>query len=157
MDYKQKLNDLLLTTARQNASDLHLAVGKQFIRRLLIIAIFIISGSFIFVNTANAAIIAQQLDDATETNFNSEAGWYGSFTQKLSLNPNEFQGAFNRIELKLFSQDGGSWLHYLWIKEINPENPSDYSFPFYSGYVDVDFGAPNQWNTISYRVGDSIT
>lgn len=28
MDYKQKLNDLLLTTARQNASDLHLAVGK---------------------------------------------------------------------------------------------------------------------------------
>ena len=94
MDYKQKLNDLLLTTARQNASDLHLAVGKQFIRRLLIIAIFIISGSFIFVNTANAAIIAQQLDDATETNFNSEAGWYGSFTQKLSLNPNEFQGAF---------------------------------------------------------------
>jgi len=28
IDYKQKLNDLLLTTARQNASDLHLAVGK---------------------------------------------------------------------------------------------------------------------------------
>ncbi len=29
MDYKQKLNDLLLTTARQNASDLHLAVGRH--------------------------------------------------------------------------------------------------------------------------------
>ena len=28
-DYKQKLNDLLLTTARQNASDLHLAVGRH--------------------------------------------------------------------------------------------------------------------------------
>ncbi|PIR44363.1 type IV pili twitching motility protein PilT [Candidatus Wolfebacteria bacterium CG10_big_fil_rev_8_21_14_0_10_31_9] len=28
MDYKQKLNDLLLTAAQQNASDLHLAVGK---------------------------------------------------------------------------------------------------------------------------------
>ena len=29
MDYKQKLNDLLLTTARQGASDLHIAVGKK--------------------------------------------------------------------------------------------------------------------------------
>ena len=28
-EYKQKLNELLLTTARQNASDLHLAVGKR--------------------------------------------------------------------------------------------------------------------------------
>ncbi len=29
IDYKQKLNDLLLTTAKQNASDLHLAVGRR--------------------------------------------------------------------------------------------------------------------------------
>lgn len=29
MDYKQKLNELLLTTARQNSSDLHLAVGRH--------------------------------------------------------------------------------------------------------------------------------
>lgn len=29
MDYKQKLNELLLTTAKQNASDLHLAVGRR--------------------------------------------------------------------------------------------------------------------------------
>lgn len=29
MDYKQKLKDLMLTTAKQNASDLHLAVGKK--------------------------------------------------------------------------------------------------------------------------------
>ena len=29
MDYKEKLNELLLTTARQNASDLHLAVGRR--------------------------------------------------------------------------------------------------------------------------------
>lgn len=29
MDYKQKLNELLLTTARQNASDLHIAVGRK--------------------------------------------------------------------------------------------------------------------------------
>jgi len=29
MDYKQKLNDLLLATARQNASDLHLAAGRH--------------------------------------------------------------------------------------------------------------------------------
>ncbi|MCL5016439.1 MAG: Flp pilus assembly complex ATPase component TadA, partial [Patescibacteria group bacterium] len=29
MDYAQKLNDLLLTTARQNASDLHIAVGRR--------------------------------------------------------------------------------------------------------------------------------
>lgn len=29
MDHKQKLNELLLTTARQNASDLHIAVGRR--------------------------------------------------------------------------------------------------------------------------------
>lgn len=29
MDYKQKLNELLLITAKQNASDLHLAVGRR--------------------------------------------------------------------------------------------------------------------------------
>ncbi len=29
MDYQQKLNDLLLLTARQNASDLHIAVGRR--------------------------------------------------------------------------------------------------------------------------------
>src|SRR3989338_6750076 len=29
MDYAQKLKDLLITTARQNASDLHLAVGRH--------------------------------------------------------------------------------------------------------------------------------
>ncbi|MFA5053129.1 MAG: PilT/PilU family type 4a pilus ATPase [Parcubacteria group bacterium] len=29
MDYKQKLSELLLTAARQNASDLHLAVGRR--------------------------------------------------------------------------------------------------------------------------------
>jgi len=34
MDYKQKLNDLLLDTARQNASDLHLAVGRHPTLRL---------------------------------------------------------------------------------------------------------------------------
>ncbi|PIR06101.1 type IV pili twitching motility protein PilT [Candidatus Jorgensenbacteria bacterium CG03_land_8_20_14_0_80_38_39] len=34
MDYKQKLNDLMLTAAKQNASDLHLAVGRRPIIRL---------------------------------------------------------------------------------------------------------------------------
>lgn len=29
MDYKQKLNELLLVTAKQNASDLHIAVGRR--------------------------------------------------------------------------------------------------------------------------------
>lgn len=29
MDYKQKLNDLLLITAKQNSSDLHIAVGRR--------------------------------------------------------------------------------------------------------------------------------
>ncbi|MBI2506886.1 MAG: PilT/PilU family type 4a pilus ATPase, partial [Candidatus Colwellbacteria bacterium] len=29
MDYKQKLNDLMLAAARQNASDLHIAVGRK--------------------------------------------------------------------------------------------------------------------------------
>ncbi|MEK7464333.1 MAG: PilT/PilU family type 4a pilus ATPase, partial [Patescibacteria group bacterium] len=29
MDYKQKLNELLLVTARENASDLHIAVGRR--------------------------------------------------------------------------------------------------------------------------------
>ncbi len=34
MDYKQQLDDLLLATARQNASDLHLAVGRHPMLRI---------------------------------------------------------------------------------------------------------------------------
>lgn len=34
MDYKKKLNELLLATARQNASDLHIAVGRRPILRI---------------------------------------------------------------------------------------------------------------------------
>jgi len=34
MEYKQKLDDLLLATARQNASDLHLAVGRHPMLRI---------------------------------------------------------------------------------------------------------------------------
>ncbi len=34
MDYRGKLNELLLTTARQNASDLHIAVGRKPIIRI---------------------------------------------------------------------------------------------------------------------------
>src|SRR3989338_669443 len=34
IDYAQKLNELLLTTARQGASDLHIAVGRKPIIRI---------------------------------------------------------------------------------------------------------------------------
>ena len=34
MDYKQQLNNLLLTTAQQNASDLHIAVGRKPMLRI---------------------------------------------------------------------------------------------------------------------------
>lgn len=34
MEYKKKLNELLLTTARQNASDLHIAVGRRPVLRI---------------------------------------------------------------------------------------------------------------------------
>ncbi len=153
-NYQQNLNDLLLATARQNASDLHLRISRSLITKSLITAIFL-SGFIFFVNSAAASIIAQQLDDTAETDFNSYAGWYGSFTQKLSLNPNEFQGSFNKIELKVFSQDGLSFGHSLWIKEIDPNNPSNYSLPFYTNWV--DFGAPNQWNTIAYDIGNITT
>ena len=33
-DYKQKLDELLLTTAKQNASDLHISVGRRPTLRL---------------------------------------------------------------------------------------------------------------------------
>jgi len=33
-DYKQQLNDLLLATAKQNASDLHIGVGKYPMLRI---------------------------------------------------------------------------------------------------------------------------
>ncbi len=29
MEYREKLNELLLTTVRQNASDLHIGVGRR--------------------------------------------------------------------------------------------------------------------------------
>jgi len=57
MDYKQKLNELLLTTARQNASDLHLEINRNLITKFLITAIFL-SGFIFFVNLTNAEEIS---------------------------------------------------------------------------------------------------
>ena len=58
MDYKQKLNDLLLTTARQNASDLHLAVGRHPTLRIDSVLIPLSKEPLLTPETANNLIFS---------------------------------------------------------------------------------------------------
>ena len=112
----------------------------------------------ITVPAIKRTILAQQLDDSAETNNDY---WGDPFVQKLSLNPSEFQGSFNRIELKVFSKDGYNYMHSLWVREIDPNDPNDSdnnpnpTILFYTNYADL--GTPNQWNTIVYNVGEITT
>jgi len=100
-------------------------------------------------------ILAQQLDDSAETN---EDYWGYPFIQKLSLNPSEFQGTFNKIELKVFSKDGWTYMHSLWIEEIDPELGRNVSSPTLLFYTnDADLGVAKEWNTIVYDVGEITT
>ena len=55
-DYKQKLNDLLLTAARQNASDLHLAVGRHPTLRIDSVLIPLTKEPLLTPETANNLI-----------------------------------------------------------------------------------------------------
>ncbi len=96
-------------------------------------------------------ILAQQLDDTTETDADVRGD---PFVQRLSLNPSEFQGTFNRIEFKVFSEDGGNYMHSLWIKEIDPNDFTSVLL-FYTNYANL--GPRNQWNTIVYDVGNITT
>ena len=101
------------------------------------------------VPAVKQTILAQQLGDADEAF--AELG----IIQKLSLNPSEFQGSFNRIELKVFSEDGHDYMHSVWIKEIDPDSIPEYNLLFYTNYADL--GLPKQWNTMVYDVGNITT
>ena len=76
------------------------------------------------VPAVKQTILAQQLGDADEAF--AELG----IIKKLSLNPSEFQGSFNRIELKVFSEDGHDYMHSVWIKEIDPDSIPEYNLLF---------------------------
>ena len=95
-------------------SVLHLEISRKLIVKSLVTAIFF-GGFIFFVSSANATIVVQQLDNTVITDFDYDGG---NFTQRLSLDPNEFQGSFNRIELKIFSQDGGGSSHSLYAPII---------------------------------------
>ena len=107
------------------------------------------SDSQIDIPPIKQTILTQQLDDTAETGSDS------AIVQKLSLTPGEFQGSFNRIELRVFSDDGYNYMHSVWVKEINPDNALDYNLLFYTNYA--DFGPPNQWNAMVYDVGNITT
>jgi twitching motility protein PilT len=62
-DYKQKLNNLLLTTAKQNASDLHLAVGRRPTIRVDSILIPLAQESILTKDEAEGLILALLNDD----------------------------------------------------------------------------------------------
>ena len=63
MDYKQKLNELLLITARQNASDLHIAVGGRPTIRVDSILIPLPKEAILTKEDAEGLILAMLTDD----------------------------------------------------------------------------------------------
>ncbi len=63
IDYKQKLNDLLLATAKQNASDLHLAVGRRPTIRVDSVLIPLAQESILTKDEAEGLIFALLKED----------------------------------------------------------------------------------------------
>ncbi|MEK9168330.1 MAG: type IV pilus twitching motility protein PilT [Patescibacteria group bacterium] len=103
MDYKQKLNDLLLTTARQNASDLHLAVGRHPTLRIDSVLIPLSKEPLLTPETANNLIFSlltpEQKDDFLRE---KEIDFSYSFEDKARFRINIFyQRGFAAAALRL--------------------------------------------------------
>ncbi|MEK7114649.1 MAG: type IV pilus twitching motility protein PilT [Patescibacteria group bacterium] len=103
MDYKQKLNDLLLTTARQNASDLHLAVGRHPTLRIDSVLIPLSKEPLLTPETANNLIFSL-LTPEQKDNFlrEKEIDFSYSFEDKARFRINIFyQRGFAAAALRL--------------------------------------------------------
>jgi twitching motility protein PilT len=70
-DYKQQLNNLLLATARQNASDLHLAVGRHPTLRIDGVLIPLQQEPILTPETVDGLVLAL-LDDEQKVRFSKE-------------------------------------------------------------------------------------
>ena len=103
MDYKQKLNDLLLTAARQNASDLHLAVGRHPTLRIDSVLIPLSKEPLLTPETANNLIFSL-LTPEQKDNFlrEKEIDFSYSFEDKARFRINIFyQRGFAAAALRL--------------------------------------------------------
>ncbi len=67
MDYKQKLNEFLLATAKQNASDLHIAVGRRPTIRVDSVLIPLAKESILTKEDAEGLIAAMLTEDQMKT------------------------------------------------------------------------------------------
>ncbi len=67
MDYKQKLNELLLVTAKQNASDLHIAVGKRPTIRVDSVLIPLAKESILTKEIAEGLVAAMLTEEQMKT------------------------------------------------------------------------------------------
>jgi len=69
MDYRQKLNELLLITAKQNASDLHIAVGRRPTIRVDSVLIPIANESILTKADAEGLVLALLTEEQTKEFF----------------------------------------------------------------------------------------
>ena len=83
-DYKQKLNELLLATAKQNASDIHLAVGRRPTIRVDSVLIPLAQESILTKEEAEGLIFALLTEDQKKL-FWKRSRWTSLSTTKTRL------------------------------------------------------------------------
>lgn len=103
MDYKKKLYELLLTTAKQNASDLHIAIGKRPTVRIDSVLVPLAKESILTKEETEGLIMAL-LDEKQKKDFleNKQLDFSYSFEDKARFRVNVyFQRGFMAAALRL--------------------------------------------------------
>jgi len=103
MEYKKKLNELLLATARQNASDLHIAVGRRPILRMDGTLISLEKEKILTPEDAQGLVLAMLTDDQKEKMLKyGDLDFSYSFEDKARFRVNAFfQRGFMAAALRL--------------------------------------------------------
>lgn len=103
VDYKQKLNSLLLVTARQNASDLHIAVGRRPTIRVDSVLIPLAKESILTKEDAEGLVLALLTEEQKKNFFTKkQLDLSYNFEDKARFRVNVyFQRAFMAAALRL--------------------------------------------------------
>ncbi|HEY4496942.1 MAG TPA: ATPase, T2SS/T4P/T4SS family, partial [Candidatus Paceibacterota bacterium] len=107
MDYKEKLNELLLTTARQGASDLHIAVGRKPTLRIDGVLIGLQKENILTPEDTQGLVLSM-LDDEQKTKFlkYGDLDFSYSFEDKARFRVNVFfQRGYMAAALRLIAAE----------------------------------------------------
>lgn len=115
MDYKKKLDELLLATAKQNASDLHIAVGRRPAIRVDNVLVPLVKEDILNKETAEGLVLALVNEDQKKEFFiKRQLDFSYSFENKARFRINVyFQRGFMAAALRLIPS------HIRTIEELN--------------------------------------